>query len=306
MKILVTGGAGFIGSQVVDAYLKAGHQVAVIDNLSTGKRANLPERINLHEGNITDENFVKKVFQEFQPEVVNHHAAQISVVVSVASPLQDAELNILGTLTILEAVRHTPSVKKVIYSSSGGAMYGDPTGVPCTEETAAKPVSPYGLSKHTAERYIWLYTTFSPFKATVLRYANVYGPRQDPHGEAGVCAIFSARMLKGEPVTIFGDGSQIRDYIYVGDIVAANLLALDKGDGESYNISTGRGTTTKQVFETLKAATGYQPEAVMGAARPGELQEVVLSPEKALLELGWKAEVDFQTGTKLTVAWYNQ
>lgn len=300
MKVLVTGGAGFIGSHVTDSLIAAGHQVGVIDNFSSGKRENLNPKAELFEGDILDRSFLSQVFKTFQPELVNHHAAQISVVHSTKNPEEDAKLNILGTINILDHCLTSQSVKKIIYASSGGAMYGDPATLPCTEETVAAPISPYGLSKNTAERYVWLYTTFprpsAKLQATVLRYSNVYGPRQDPQGEAGVCAIFSNKMLIGETPTIFGDGSQVRDYIYVQDIASANLAVLSRGEGEAYNISTGEGETTLQVFKEIKKATGYVGEPIKAADRPGEIQAVVLSPQKIKSALGWQAQVSFSEG----------
>jgi UDP-glucose 4-epimerase len=310
MKILVTGGAGFIGSHVVDAYRAAGHTVAVLDDLSGGKKEHVPEGVPLFPVSITNRPAVERVFADFQPDVLNHHAAQVSVVYSVGSPTEDAERNILGTITLLQAAMAAPTVQKVIYASSGGAMYGNPQVLPCTEDAAAEPLSPYGLSKWTAERYVWLYDALakqkdrSPYASTVLRYGNVYGPRQDPHGEAGVCAIFTDRMLAGEPVTIFGDGTHVRDYIFVEDVALANVAALDKGAGEAYNIATGQGTTTGEVFETLRTAIGYDLEPERRPARPGEVQEIVLSPEKAARELGWQAACAFPEGIARTVQHY--
>lgn len=306
MRILVTGGAGFIGSHVVESYRFHGHEVAVLDNFSTGKRENVPQGVRIFEGSITDATFVRQVFADFQPEVVNHHAAQISVVVSTGEPVRDAELNIMGTINLVLAAKECPCVLKFIYATSGGAMYGNPTELPCTETTPALPISPYGLSKHTAERYLWLLATDASFTATVLRYSNVYGPRQDPHGEAGVCAIFTGRMLEGQPVTIFGDGTQVRDYVYVEDVAEANLAALQLGDGEAFNIATGSGTSTQGVFDTLKSATKYPGDPAYGPERAGEIQEVVLSPAKAETQLGWKAANSFTQGIQKTVQWYRR
>jgi UDP-glucose 4-epimerase len=304
MRILVTGGAGFIASHVTAAYLKAGHTVAILDDYSTGKEANVPTDAKVYRGSIDDLNFVKKSFTEFQPEIVNHHAAQISVVVSVREPLIDTRLNVLGTVNILEAARETPSFKKLIYAASGGSMYGTPSQLPCTEETPAAPASPYALSKNTAERYIWLYSELHGLKATVLRYSNVYGPRQDPHGEAGVCAIFAGKMLAGEQPMIFGDGSQVRDYVYVGDVAAASVAALEKGTGESFNIATGAPTSTLQVFETMKEVIGYAGEVKLGPARAGELQAIYLDVQKAKKGLDWQPSKTFKQGIEETVAWY--
>lgn len=306
MKILVTGAAGFIGSHVVDSYLLAGHEVAALDDLSSGSTANLPSEVRLFVGDIADPTFVAGVFADFQPEIINHHAAQASVTVSTKNPLLDARTNVLGMLTLLEAARVTPSFKKFIYATTGGAMYGNPETLPCPEEHAANPISPYGLSKHTAERYLWMYASLHGLKATVLRYANVYGPRQAVHGEAGVCAIFVDRMLAGQPVTLFGDGTQTRDYVYVGDVARANLLALEKGDGEAMNIGTGIATSTNEVFATIKEATGYALAPEIKPLRPGEIQDSYLDASKAERVLGWQAEALFKDGIAQTVAWARQ
>lgn len=302
----MTGGAGFIGSHVADQYVKAGYELAVIDDLSFGKKEQLPAGVKLYEGSIEDFEFVSKIMHEYKPQIINHHAAQVSVVVSTKEPHTDAKRNVVGTVNLLEAARQTDSVSKIVYASSGGAMYGNPSSYPCKEDAVAIPVSPYGLSKHTAERYVWLMAGLANFTATVLRYSNVYGPRQDPFGEAGVCAIFSNRLLKDQPVTIFGDGTQVRDYIYVKDVAAANLAALEKGEGQAYNIATGKGTTTKEVFEVIKEATGYRGDPIMGPARPGEVQAITLATEKAEQELGWKAKLSFKEGIRETINWYKE
>ncbi|MBU6389134.1 NAD-dependent epimerase/dehydratase family protein [Patescibacteria group bacterium] len=304
MKILVTGGAGFIGSHVVDTYIAAGHTVAVLDDLSTGKAEQVNPKAKLYKGSIEDRDRIEAVLAEFRPEVINHHAAQISVVESTRQPGADASRNIIGSINLILAARSADSVRKFIYASSGGAMYGNPAVVPCDEETPADPVSPYGLSKYTAERYLRILTDGSSPAATVLRYSNVYGPRQDPHGEAGVCAIFSRKMLDNEPAVIFGDGTQVRDYIYVSDVAAANLAVLTQGDGRSYNIATGVGTATNEVYRALAECIGYTREAVHDPGRPGEVQKIILSPARAEAELGWKATVDFISGTAKTVEWY--
>ncbi|MEI6477977.1 MAG: NAD-dependent epimerase/dehydratase family protein [bacterium] len=310
MKIVVTGGAGFIGSHVVDAYLKAGHEVTVIDDFSTGKRENLGNEgrvgLTVREGDIRDLDFLKSVMTQVRPDVVSHHAAQVSVAISSMRPLDDLTLNVLGTVNILEAVRTESPQSKVIYSASGGTMYGVAETLPTLEDTPASPTSPYGLSKYTAERYVWLYADIYGLRATVLRYGNVYGPRQDPHGEVGVCAIFTERMLHSQPVTVFGDGTPLRDYIFVSDVAAANTAALREGDGEAFNIGTGRGTSTNEVFRTLSGATGYVLEARYEPLRPGELMAVSLSVEKAASNLDWSPQVDFTEGVRQTVEWYRQ
>lgn len=303
MKILVTGGAGFIGSHVVDAYLAAGHTVAVLDNLSSGKKENIPAGVRLFEADITDAEAVKVVFEEFQPDVVNHHAAQISVSVSVREPRMDAERNILGTINLLEATAALPVAPRFIYATSGGAMYGNPEELPLVETSTARPISPYGLSKYVAEQYVWMYSTLKGISVVVLRYSNVYGPRQDPHGEAGVCAIYTDAMLADQPVKIFGDGSQQRDYVFVGDVARASVAALEKGTGQSYNIATGVATSTREVYTTLKEATAYTRDPEMLPGRPGDLQVSILSNQKAARELGWVPTRSFKEGIEETVAW---
>jgi UDP-glucose 4-epimerase len=304
MRILVTGGAGFIGSHVVDAYIAAGHEVAVLDDLSSGKRENLPADVPIYVGSTQDKVFVRQVVEEFQPEVINHHAAQISVTASVRDSFADAEANVMGMNAILIAMIEYAPQAKLIYASSGGAMYGVYDEVPYTETSTPLAHSPYGLSKYVAEQYVWLYARLHNLRATVLRYANVFGPRQDPHGEAGVCAIFADRMMSGQPVTIFGDGKATRDYVYVKDVARANLAALEKGDGESFNIATGVETSTNQVFSALAQAFGYSEEPERAPLRAGEASRSVLNAAKAERTLRWKAKVPFETAAAETAAWY--
>src|SRR5215212_1162880 len=225
-KILITGGAGFIGSHVADGYLAEGHDVVVVDDLSTGHRANLPERARLCEADLTDGAELARILETERPDVVNHHAAQRSVRVSVEDPAEDARINVIGSLRLLELSRRY-GVKKVIFISTGGAIYGEDTPIPTPEDAPAWPVSPYGIAKLSVEHYLYYYGVQFGLSSVILRYANVYGPRQDPHGEAGVVAIFVERLLAGQECTIFGDGGQTRDYVYVGDLVRANIAALD-------------------------------------------------------------------------------
>ena len=304
MRILVTGGAGFIGSHVVDAYRTAGHVVAVLDNLSSGKKENLPSDIFLYHGNIQDVIFVRKVLEEFQPDVVNHHAAQISVTASVRDSFADADANVLGINALLMAMIEYSPDAKLIYATSGGAMYDSKEKPPYTESSKAEASSPYGLSKFVAEQYVWLYAKLHNLKATVLRYSNVYGPRQDSHGEGGVCAIFADRMVHGEPVTIFGDGTATRDYVFVGDVAQANVAALTRGDGEACNISTCVGVSTQEVYEEFKTTLSYDHPALYAPMRPGELAHSLLSSEKALKVLGWKPKRSFSAGVGITASWY--
>ena len=300
MKILVTGGAGFIGSHVVDAYVELGHEVLIVDDLSTGRPRNLNPKARFHELDIRSPEVQALIVGE-RPDVINHHAAQIDVRKSVADPVDDLSRNIAGSVNLIEAAR-VASIGKFIYVSSGGAIYGEPEILPCPEDHPIKPLSPYGVSKHTVEHYLELYAALYGLRYTTLRYANVYGPRQDPHGEAGVVAIFTDRTLNGEPLTIYGDGSIERDFVYAGDVKRANVLALERGDGLAINIGTGVLTSVNEVFEQLRGATGYTRAPMYAAPKAGDLQRNSLSIELAARALGWKPETDFATGIALTVA----
>jgi UDP-glucose 4-epimerase len=299
MKILVTGGAGFIGSNVVDAYVAAGHEVLVVDDLSAGKRANVNPAATLHEIDIASPALVDLVLAE-RPDVINHHAAQTSVRHSVGDPLDDCRRNILGSLNVIEAARQA-GTGKLIYISSGGAIYGEPSTLPCPEDHPIVPDSPYGASKHAPEHYLDIYHRLHGLNYSVLRYGNVYGPRQDPFGEAGVIAIFTAQMLADQPVTINGSGDQERDFVYVGDVVRANLSLLTAGDGEAFNIGSGEGTTVNQIYELLKEATGYTLDAIHGPAKAGETFRIYLNINKAATNLNWKPEVSLRDGLMQTV-----
>ncbi len=300
MKILVTGGAGFIGSNVVDAYIAAGHQVIVADDLSAGKRGNVNPAATLHEIDIAAPGFVDLVMSE-QPDVINHHAAQTSVRHSVGNPLDDCRRNILGSLNVIEAA-HKAGTGKLIYISSGGAIYGEPSTLPCPEEHPIVPDSPYGASKHAPEHYLDIFHRLHGLNYTVLRYGNVYGPRQDPFGEAGVIAIFTAQMLAGQTVTINGTGDQERDFVFVGDVVNANLRALETGDGEAFNIGAGEGTSVNQIYGLLKEATGSTQDAFYGPAKAGETFRIYLDISKAARQLGWQPQVSLRDGLMQTVA----
>ncbi len=299
MKILVTGGAGFIGSNVVDAYVAAGHQVLIADDLSAGKRENVNPGATLHVVDIASPDFVSLVRAE-KPDVINHHAAQTSVRHSVGNPLDDCRRNILGSLNVIDAARDA-GVGKVIYISSGGAIYGEPSTLPCPEDHPIVPDSPYGASKHAPEHYLDIYGRMYGLRYTVLRYGNVYGPRQDPFGEAGVIAIFTAQMLAGGSITINGSGEQERDFVYVGDVVRANLLALDAGDGEAFNIGTGEGVSINDIFRQLKDATGYHHDVNYGPEKPGETFRIYLNISKAERDLVWRPEVTLSDGLRETV-----
>lgn len=300
MKVLVTGGAGFIGSHIVDACLAAGHDVAIVDDLSTGKRANVDPRARLHQADLRDEDALKAVFELERPEVISHQAAKANVRESMARPRLYAEVNILGSLNLLEQARQY-GVKKIVYASTGGAVYGEPEYLPADEAHPINPLDPYGASKHQVEHYLYIYRKHYGLDYTVLRYANVYGPRQDPEGEAGVIAIWTALMLKGKTATVYGTGEQERDFVYVGDIARANVLALDKGGGEIINLGSTIPTSINQVFDLLKSITGYAQERIHGPAKAGEVYRSYITHDKAERLLGWAPTVPLREGLQRTV-----
>jgi UDP-glucose 4-epimerase len=302
MKTLVTGGAGFIGSHVVDTYINAGHAVVVVDNLATGRRENLNPAAGFYEVDIRDEKLAE-VFAQERPDVVNHHAAQASVPLSVARPGYDAGVNILGSLNLLEQARRH-GVQRVIYASTGGAVYGEPQYLPCDEAHPIRPLTPYGASKHAVEHYLQVYQQLYGMAYTILRYANVYGPRQDPHGEAGVISIFTDRMLAGSPAVVNGDGLQERDFVYVGDCARANLAALEQGRDGIFNIATGAGTTINDLFDRLAAITGYALPRQHGPERLGDIYRSFLSADLAARELGWQPLFALEDGLRETVAYF--
>lgn len=304
MRILVTGGAGFIGSHLVEAYLAEGHEVAVVDNLATGRRSNVARGAQLFEVDLHARE-LDRVFDEFRPEIVNHHAAQASVKVGNQDPVHDLEVNGGGTARLMQlAVKH--EVKKVIYSSSGGTVYGNPHTLPVTEEHAIAPMSNYGTSKFVGELYVALAARTSDIETTIFRYGNAFGPRQDPHGEAGVIAIFTGLMLDGKQCTIDGDGEQKKDYLFVGDIARANVLALTRGNGLVANIGTGVGITVNHIFETLSRFTGNEVEPLHGPPRQGDVRNFWLDFSTAKDALGWEPSVTFEEGVRLTVASYRK
>ncbi|MBN2118861.1 MAG: NAD-dependent epimerase/dehydratase family protein [Anaerolineales bacterium] len=301
-KILVTGGAGFIGSHVVDLFLEKGYEVVVLDDLSSGKISNLNPSAKFYQMDIRSPE-VREVFAAERPAYVSHHAAQAEVRRSVAQPLFDAEVNILGSLNLLECAREF-EVKHFVYISSGGAVYGEPERLPCTEEHPVDPICPYGASKHTVEHYLYMYRANYGLNYTVLRYPNVFGPRQNPYGEAGVVAIFAGKMLSGEPALINGDGEQTRDFVYVGDCAYANYLAVtvDHQPG-IYNLGWGRPTSINDIFIALAKATEYTRPIQHGPAKVGETRHIYLDATKADRELGWTPTVTLEQGLEKTVTY---
>ncbi len=302
MKILVTGGAGFIGSHIVDRLLEAGHEVAVVDNLMTGNRCNLNPNATFYKIDLLDVKLAE-VFDREKPEIVNHHAAQVDVRKAVANPFFDAQQNIMASLHLIELCRKN-RVKKIIFASTGGAVYGEPLYLPVDENHSIRPLSPYGISKHTVERYLDFASVTFGLNYTVLRYANVYGPRQDAHGEAGVISIFATEMLNRKRPTIFGDGSSTRDYIFVEDVVHANLLALEAGNQQIYNVGTGRQTSLNDLFNGLKRVAGIEMEAIYAPARLGEVDRIALTNDKIKRDLGWMPSHHLEEGLEKTVRYY--
>ncbi len=306
MKILVTGGAGFIGSNIVDKYIETGYDVVVIDNLSTGKKENLNPKAKFYLADITEFSQIEEIFSIEKPDVVNHHAAQIDVRRSVAEPCYDAKVNILGSLNILElCVKY--KVKKFIFASSGGTIYGECNGKPPpTENSLYQPESPYGCAKLAVEYYMEYYNKVYRLKTVSLRYANVYGPRQDPFGEAGVVAIFSKRMLNNEEVYIYGDGEQMRDYVFVGDVVEANLKCVQRDDFDKLvlNIGTQKPTSVNQLFNLMKQIVNYSKSPVYKPPRTGELFKSYLDISLAKKLIDWEPKIALPDGLKITIDFF--
>ena len=301
-KVLISGGAGFIGSHIAEAYLASGFDVVVVDNLSTGKRENLPRGVTFYEGDITSGDMEEIFFRE-KPDYVNHHAAQINLRRSTEEPLFDARVNILGSISLLElSVKYR--VKKFIFASTGGAIYGEVKTLPAREDMPALPLSPYGVAKRSVELYLNYYHKVQGLDFVALRYGNVYGPRQDPRGEAGVVAIFISRIIKGEPCIIFGDGRKTRDYIYIEDIARANLLALSASG--IYNLGTGKETSVLDLVEVLKKVSGEDFPVVFGEERKGEIDRIALSSEKAREALGWTPSFSLEEGISHTWEWFKE
>jgi UDP-glucose 4-epimerase len=311
VRALVTGGAGFIGSTLVDRLLAEGHTVAVVDDLSSGHIANLAEaeraaagRLSVHEFDIRDAKLVDLIGAQ-EPEVVFHLAAQSAVQVSLARPAYDAEVNVVGTIHVLEGAR-AAGTRKVVFPSSGGTIYGEvePSCLPCTEDQPQLPKSPYAASKKAALDYFRIYQELYGIDFTVLALGNVYGGRQDPHGEAGVVAIFCKRLVAGEPCVVFGDGHQTRDYVYVDDVVDAFARAAVKGSGLLINVGTGVETSVNDIYAALSAAAGVDTPAVHEAPKPGELRRIAVHPARAREALGWSATTALAEGTARTLAWF--
>jgi UDP-glucose 4-epimerase len=302
LKVLVSGGAGFIGSHVVDGLIGEGHSVVVVDDLSTGNREYVNPQARFYELDIRSPDLVD-VFAQERPELVNHHAAQADVRRSMADPGFDAEVNIMGSLNLLECARKH-GVQKLIYASTGGAVYGEPVYLPCDEDHPINALCPYGVSKHTVEHYLYLYGQNYGLEYTILRYSNIYGPRQDPFGEAGVVAIFSRQMVHGEQVVINGSGEQERDFVYVTDIVRANMLVMDKGQGQIYNLGCGVGTSINELFATMRGISGYAREHVHGPRKLGETFMIYLDGGKARQELGWRPLVGLEEGLTRTIEFF--
>ena len=308
-RALVTGGAGFIGSHVADLFIEEGYDAEIVDDLSTGNRTNVNERARLHETSVASPE-TRRIVRDGGFDVIVHLAAQIDVRKSVADPMFDATTNILGTLNILEAIRESGRKTRVVFTSTGGAIYGDFNRPPNIETYPKDPESPYAISKLAVEYYLAYYGRVHGLEHVALRFGNVYGPRQDPHGEAGVVAIFCNRILQGKPLTIFGDGLQTRDYVYVGDVARAVFLGATRDlpaparvDARAFNVGTGVGTSVIDLARLLQEAAGTNAETVLAPKRPGEQQESFLDASKARSELGWKPAVTLSEGLAKTFSW---
>lgn len=302
MNIVVTGGAGFIGSHVADAYIEKGHKVIIIDDLSSGKKENINLKAEFHHRDINDPE-VEDIFKNNQIDILNHHAAQMDVRVSVADPVYDASINIIGGIKLMEYCRKY-GVKKVIFSSTGGVIYGEPDYMPADEVHPIRPQCPYGVSKYSFENYMKYYYDLYNLDYTIFRYGNVYGPRQDPHGEAGVVAIFSGLLLKGEKCKIFGSGNSTRDYIYIDDIVRGNLMALEAGGGEIFNLGTGIATSVNTLYDKMKNLMKRNLEPQHEAERPGEIENICLDYKKAEKIMDWKPLTSMEEGLQKTISFF--
>lgn len=304
MKILVTGGAGFIGSHIVDAYVAEGHEVSVLDNLSSGKKEYVNKKALFFHGDVTDRARTEEVVAQIKPDIINHHAAQMSVRKSVEDPVFDATINVIGLLNLLESAR-VSGVKKIVFASSGGAVYGDAKKIPTPDDyVPAEPLSPYGITKFISEHYLRFYHQTYQIPYVALRYANVYGPRQNPHGEAGVIAIFVKKFLAGEQPVINGDGEQTRDYVYVGDLVEANVRAAHTSYTGTCNIGTGKETDVLGIVRELRNLLQSSVEAVHGTAKPGEQRRSCLDVSRAKEMLGWSPKTMLKEGLQKTTQFF--
>ncbi len=304
MKILVTGGAGFIGSHIVDELIEKGHSVAVVDNLSTGKKENINDKAKFYKKDIQSEE-ISSIIEKENPGVVFHYAAQIDVRKSTQDPTKDAKTNILGSLNVIESfLDKATNPKHLFFASTGGAIYGEAEQIPTKESYKEEPLSPYGVAKLAVEKYLKFYNNTHDLKYTSFRFSNVYGPRQNSKGEAGVAAIFTDQILAGEQPIIFGDGKQTRDFVYVKDVVRANMIALEKEKEGVYNISTGEETSVNEIFNYLKEITGKELPEKHGKAKEGEQRRSCLDYSRAKKELGWKPEYNTKDGLKETVEWF--
>jgi UDP-glucose 4-epimerase len=306
LRILLTGGAGFIGSHVADAYIAAGHEVLVLDSLwehGGGRRQNVPERALFVHMDVRDEK-LERIFSEFKPDVVNHHAAQHSVAISSRDPRYDADVNVMGLINVLDNCVRS-KVKKVIFASSG-ATFGTPDALPMNESTPQRPESPYGITKMVTEHYLRFYQAEHGLDFTALRYGNVYGPRQDPNGEAGVVSIFIGKFLAGEGVTIYWDGDQTRDYVYAKDVARVNVIALERGSGTCYCIGTNKRTSVNDIYRALCEITGLQPPVMRAPKRPGDARDAQFDYSLAERELGWSPQTQLLDGMRETFDYFKE
>lgn len=303
MNILITGGAGFIGSHIADTYIEAGHNVIILDNLSSGSKSNINPKCKFYQADISDD--IDYIFKQNKIDLINHHAAQIDLRLSQEDPLKDIEINISSGVKLLQtAVKN--GIKKIIFASSGGAIYGEQREFPADEKHVTEPLSPYGIDKLTFEKYLKFYKDYYGLEYICLRYSNVYGPRQSIKGEAGVVSIFIKKILKNEILTINGDGEQTRDYVFVGDVAKANLLALEFGASEIFNISTSKETSVNKLYSLIKNELHYKNDAIHGDEIKGEQKRSLLNPAKANKLLRWNAEINIEKGIEITSDWFKK